>query len=263
MEIYLCDIKELNIAERYEQLLTGLSVEEQRAITRFRQEEGRHRALVRELLLRRVLRETFGEVRIVLGKNAHGKPFIEEIIDGNGHFCMIEHTDEAKRRQAKEEEKDGCNPADRKEGYRGMSQTDGEDGYALFDFSISHSGDFVAIGFGSGRIGIDVEQVGRAKDFISLLRFYSEAERQWVLDAADPEDEFYRVWTFREAFSKEEGVGLSLFEKEDAAIDYAKRRVAFNGTEYGFFEYALPGYHLTACAAAAGERPGLTVLSSI
>lgn len=207
--IYLADFEKLQIKEDYARMLVLFPAETQERITRFRQEEGRLRALTREVLLRGMLYETFGGQELVLEKNSYGKPFVKSVD---------------------------------------------------FHFNISHSGTVVVLGTGDVPLGVDVERMDHVKDFRKLLRFFSEAEREHILTAAVPEDEFYRVWTFREAFSKMEGTGLSLFEKEDVAIDFEKCHVTFHGETLHFFEYSYPGYKMAVCSDMS-ETPSPTIIN--
>ena len=124
-------------------------------------------------------------------------------------------------------------------------------------FNISHSGDFVVMAVGDHPVGVDVERVGRAKDHMKLAeRFYYEHEVLRVKNSDYGEREFYRIWTFREAFSKLVGVGLNLFGRADIRIDYDKNRVTFEGRDYVFFEYDIAeGYFLTVCVPTGVNRP--------
>ncbi len=115
-------------------------------------------------------------------------------------------------------------------------------------FNISHSGDFVVMAMGDSPVGVDVERTGRTKDFKKLLRFFYDHEKNRVLKAPDGEDEFYKIWTFREAFSKLVGVGLVLYSHEEITIDYDKNKVSYNDKDYGFYEYDIKtGYRLSLC----------------
>lgn len=122
------------------------------------------------------------------------------------------------------------------------------DGCQDFDFSISHAGSLVAIAFGKGAIGLDVEPIGSAGDFRELLRFFMREEQDRIRKAYDQEREFYRIWTFREAFSKKEGVGLTIFERpEPIHIDHDKNEVCFRGKKAVFFEYGYAGHQIALC----------------
>lgn len=225
MKIILCDKKALDAKKSYGEI-TGLLDEDSRAgIERYKFEEGRLTALVRELALRYVFYKTFGEGEITISKNEFGKPFVLRA---------------------------------GKEG-RGICQKD-EGG---FEFNISHAGDLVCIIYGQERAGIDVEKDSRVKDTDLLNRFLYEHERARVEAAEDKQKEFCRIWTFREALCKEEGLGLSLFEREGEdkeeliRIDYEKNMVDLKGRRLFFYEYPCPGYHLTCCLGKKDKRPEL------
>ncbi len=128
------------------------------------------------------------------------------------------------------------------------------DGY---HFNISHSGDIVVMGIGRVPLGVDVERIGRVKDFMRLLRFFYDREKDRVRASADPEDEFYRIWTYREAFSKLVGEGLALYGRNDIEIDYDRREVSFTGSDSIFYEYEYPGYRITLCVPAGTDKPRL------
>lgn len=210
MRLSVCDMRKINIERDYHRVLPLLSEEKRKEILRYRQEEGRYRALVREVMVSWALEESFPGNRILIGKNEYGKPFIAGMRHPDGTLC------------------------DRKE-------------YGDFDFNLSHSGALVALVYGKRRSGIDVERLNRVSDYGKLLRFFSEKEQRQILTSPDPEREFYRVWTFREAFSKEEGIGLSLFEREPVDIDFKKNEVCFHGRWYHFTEYEYPGYQISLC----------------
>ncbi len=129
-------------------------------------------------------------------------------------------------------------------------------------FNISHSGDYVVMAMADTEIGVDVERKGRAKDYKKLLRFFYEHEKNRVLNAADGEDEFFKIWTYREAFSKLTGVGLVLFSHEDITIDYDKNRVTYQNQDYVFYEYGLkPEYRLTLCVPADIQYSDIEVMN--
>ena len=227
MKIYLCDKSKMNTDHLYRENMSRFDDATKQRIERFRQEEDRHRALIRELMLQEILRETFPGKEARIEENEYGKPMVAGLYDEDGRPC-------------------------------------GKAEYAGFDFSISHSGDIIIIAFGErtegkeqtasfmeGPLGIDVERCGRVRDYKAILRFFTKEEQELITGSRDPEKEFYRVWTYREAFSKEEGIGLSLFEKEPVAIDYKEKRVIYHGRKLSFHEYDYPGYQITLCCSAS------------
>ena len=100
-------------------------------------------------------------------------------------------------------------------------------GHEGFEFSLSHSGDMVVLAVSGRAVGADVETV-KGRDWEMFGRFLSEAEMKMIGEAEDPEEKFFEVWTVREAFSKEEGQGLSILD-ESFSVDYERNRIRYKG----------------------------------
>ena len=81
-------------------------------------------------------------------------------------------------------------------------------------FNLSHTRGLVGVGTVEGlEIGVDVEAIDRAFDFLPIARRkFSAAEADRVIAAGNVErrELFFRYWTLKEAFIKAKGIGLSL-----------------------------------------------------
>ncbi len=80
-------------------------------------------------------------------------------------------------------------------------------------FNLSHSGAFAVAAFCLGsELGIDIEQVNEKIDLKVADHFFSESEITglYALPSQLRTAAFFRIWTRKEAFIKEEGQGLSL-----------------------------------------------------
>ncbi|WP_035779614.1 4'-phosphopantetheinyl transferase family protein [Butyrivibrio sp. MC2013] len=82
-------------------------------------------------------------------------------------------------------------------------------------FSLSHSGDYVALAIGStkdkhtGSIGIDIQETCSVRNSDSIARrFYTESELDYISGSNNKETAFYKIWTAKEAASKAVGSGL-------------------------------------------------------
>ena len=71
-------------------------------------------------------------------------------------------------------------------------------------------------------VGIDAEKRVPI-EWRDIAGSFSPTEREMLDNADDPLRCFYRIWTIREAFAKEEGTGLSLYENSLPDIDNNSR----------------------------------------
>ena len=76
-------------------------------------------------------------------------------------------------------------------------------------FSLTHCGTTVVVAVADVPVGIDVESVRAGVwDLEMAARVLSSAELDAVRASADPDREFFRAWTRKEAFAKVDGGGL-------------------------------------------------------
>lgn len=116
-------------------------------------------------------------------------------------------------------------------------------------FSISHSGDLVAVLVAPGDAGIDLE-LERPVDASALARrFFSEEEALLVERSTDP-SVFFQLWVCREAAIKADGRGMaSLLEgmttmrEKEGGI-----RVSGGGREWRTIPWSISGGYLGAVA---------------
>ena len=76
-------------------------------------------------------------------------------------------------------------------------------------FSVSHSGDVVAIATDDSELGVDVEAIPKPDRLSIADRFFHPCEREYVHGSADEARAFCRVWTRKEAYLKCTGEGIS------------------------------------------------------
>lgn len=84
-------------------------------------------------------------------------------------------------------------------------------------FNVSHTNGMILIVTGSGEIGCDVE---RMKEFSmkTAKRISTENEYEKILKSIDQKRTFFSLWTFKEAFVKFLGTGLS-YSLKKATLD--------------------------------------------
>lgn len=100
-------------------------------------------------------------------------------------------------------------------------------GYGAYDFNVSHSGNWVVVGYAAaGPIGIDVEEAVEIDDLVPL-RVFTHAELAAFASAADRRKTFFEMWTAKESVLKMLGTGLTLAPQSfTLAPDSAGRRSA-------------------------------------
>ncbi len=121
-------------------------------------------------------------------------------------------------------------------------------------FNLSHSGNWVALAAGDAPLGIDVEK-RETFDWESVSCFFTERERESIRADREPLRRFYRLWTMKEAFAKEEGRGLSLFEEETIEMDCAQGKIAYQGKLLFLQTWETPEYTLSFCGEEAARAP--------
>lgn len=81
-----------------------------------------------------------------------------------------------------------------------------------YHLSISHCKDGICVAIDEYPIGIDIERVRPFNESL-LNRAFSLSERQAILSAQDSNSEFIRLWTRKEAFLKQQGLGIRGFDQ--------------------------------------------------
>ncbi|MBK8983267.1 MAG: 4'-phosphopantetheinyl transferase superfamily protein [Ignavibacteria bacterium] len=90
-------------------------------------------------------------------------------------------------------------------------------------FNLSHSGDrcIIAVSLTAGT-GVDIEKVRDSEDLIIIAeRYFSETEIIYLKNFQEKEvtNNFFRIWTLKEAFIKAIGEGLSFRLKDFSVTD--------------------------------------------
>ena len=112
-----------------------------------------------------------------------------------------------------------------------------KDGSAFF--SVSHSGTCAAIAVDTAEVGLDVEKLTDRDYLKTARRFYHPNELRFVEESCDPARAFTRIWTRKEAYLKQLGVGIAT---DLSAFDTASGEL---GERIHSFD--LVGYVLSVC----------------
>ena len=92
------------------------------------------------------------------------------------------------------------------------------------DFNLSHSGVYVFLGIDSHKIGVDIEK-HRTVKYQNFNRQFSPQELRQIESADEPQKEFFRLWSVKEAVIKADGRGMAVLSRThiytdtDAKID--------------------------------------------
>ncbi len=132
------------------------------------------------------------------------------------------------------------------------------------NFNMSHSEGMTAIGLTRGqRIGVDLERVREMKDIEGLIRKNLQPGEldQLEQDPKERNKNFFRFWTFKEAYLKAVGEGMRL-SPEKLEFRIRKARVELIAAPYPFseeapvlIEFAPTAEHVgTVCFEKEGTR---------
>lgn len=75
-------------------------------------------------------------------------------------------------------------------------------------FNISHSGDYVVVSVSDFETGVDIERLRHNKMKVAK-RFFSDEEISNIQKSEDPDAQFSRYWSLKEAYLKYIGTGLT------------------------------------------------------
>lgn len=140
-------------------------------------------------------------------------------------------------------------------------------------FNVSHTRGLIALAVSREReVGVDVENVVERRGATGIAdRFFSPLEAAEL--ARQPEarrpDRFFEYWTFKEAYIKARGMGLSLpldkfsfhFPREDTVRIAIDPELADDERRWSFWQFRPAPQHLLAlCADRAGaQAPEVTL----
>ncbi len=122
-------------------------------------------------------------------------------------------------------------------------------------FSISHSGDYVALAVSEAEVGVDIEK-NDVRHFSVAERVFAPLEQEFIHD--DIKNRFFIIWTLKESASKLNGLGISM--------DYASFSVMpmINGKPIAYKGDVIFGKYATfldyTLAVCSGEEINLEII---
>lgn len=121
-----------------------------------------------------------------------------------------------------------------------------------FYFNLSHSGNMVLCAVSKKLVGCDIEKIETPTLRIAK-RFFTENENKYLekFEENQKAEEFFRLWTMKEAYVKMTGEGLTCSLKEfeihiDDMIQIYRNQSLQNCCVK---EYSMQGYKVSVCAA--------------
>ena len=111
-------------------------------------------------------------------------------------------------------------------------------------FSLSHSGPWALCALGDGPVGADVEAVRPRRE--ALLRALSAQELAWFRGRGSRWEDFYTLWTLKEALAKQDGRGLDR-RPEHLRVPLLEPGMSAGLDGLGFQSFGGPGWRAAVC----------------
>lgn len=116
-------------------------------------------------------------------------------------------------------------------------------------FNISHSGEYVICAISKDEVGCDIEYI-KDIDMKIANKFFNENEYKTILNSNNQLDTFYRIWTLKESFMKNLGLGFNIelnsFEIVLSNNPTVKQNIN-NNNKYYFKEIEINNYKCSVC----------------
>ncbi len=118
-------------------------------------------------------------------------------------------------------------------------------------FNLSHSGDYAICAVSSSPVGCDIEKVKEAPFRVAQKHFCKcEVEYLNSIEKGEKDEQFFRLWTIKESYTKMMGKGLSMglssfqiaFEDEIILLKDGEK------IDCHIKEYELEGYRISVCS---------------
>ncbi len=132
-------------------------------------------------------------------------------------------------------------------------------------FNLSHSCDYAVCSVSTKPVGCDVERISD-RHLRVAERYFCESERDYIFSfsAQKQAEEFFRLWTVKEAYMKLTGEGMRL-ALHSFSVDVGEEISIYrDGKKTDCFvkEYELGGYKLSVCAAENEFAPEILEVKS-
>ena len=147
---------------------------------------------------------------------------------------------------------------------------------ARLSFNISHTHSLIVLGVTRQRaLGVDVENVQAREVSLEIAHHYFAPPEVAVLSTAplaEQQYRFFEYWTFKEAYIKARGMGLSLplekfsfqYPADDAVEISIDRELADEPARWQFWQFRpRPEYLVAVCAERAATETSIVVRQTV
>ena len=122
--------------------------------------------------------------------------------------------------------------------------------FPQFRFNLSHSGPYALCALSDGEVGTDIEVIRPRRPSLPQ-KVLSEGEFAWFRDRGSRWEDFYTLWTLKEARVKYTGTGLTL-PPRDIAVPLLDPGQHASMDGLTFTAYAGAGWRAALCAGEPG-----------
>lgn len=121
-------------------------------------------------------------------------------------------------------------------------------------FNLSHSDRLVACAISDREVGIDIEKIDPEIDLAIAKLYFYNSEYENIMNAENPQDEFFRYWVLKESYMKYTGLGfqLNLDDFEILIDDEIRLKDDENGLRFSLFD--VESYKLAICSEYDVEK---------
>lgn len=122
-------------------------------------------------------------------------------------------------------------------------------------FSLSHSGDYVLLGWGEKELGVDIEKLRPVRDAL-IKRCCREEELTYIKEEQSLQ-RFFTLYTRKESAMKAAGLGFSLPLREINAL----AAFSYENTLYRFASFSIDGYAFSVASSEETALKAYTLLT--
>ena len=131
-----------------------------------------------------------------------------------------------------------------------------------FRFNISHCKGMAVLALSDGEVGIDVEGIRKYRERI-VERIFTPEEKQYFNESMDKDLVFTKIWTAKESFIKNIGLGLS-YPMEKIELEFIQDNILIkNINDYYIRQFNIDNFTISLCTKSCTNIKNVEVLKRI